>query len=79
MVGVTGLEPATFSSRTRRATKLRYTPAIGANKGTRTLDLQFTKLLLYQLSYVGIIIESGNRLYHISSWLSSIFKFYNYY
>jgi site-specific DNA recombinase len=25
-VGVTGFEPATFSSRTRRATKLRYTP-----------------------------------------------------
>ena len=29
------------------------TPRNGANKGTRTLDLQFTKLLLYQLSYVG--------------------------
>ena len=25
----------------------------GANKGTRTLDLLFTKQLLYQLSYVG--------------------------
>ncbi len=26
MVGVTGFEPATSSSRTMRATKLRYTP-----------------------------------------------------
>ena len=26
MVGVTGFEPATFWSQTRRATKLRYTP-----------------------------------------------------
>ena len=26
MVGVTGFEPATFWSRTKRATKLRYTP-----------------------------------------------------
>ena len=26
MVGVTGFEPATSSSRTKRATKLRYTP-----------------------------------------------------
>ena len=26
LVGETGFEPATFSSRTRRATKLRYTP-----------------------------------------------------
>ena|GEM_PF-5614300 len=53
MVGVTGFEPATFSSRTRRATKLRYTPTDGANEGARTPDLQFTKLLLYRLSYIG--------------------------
>jgi hypothetical protein len=26
VVGVTGFEPATFWSRTKRATKLRYTP-----------------------------------------------------
>ena len=26
MVGVAGFEPATFWSRTKRATKLRYTP-----------------------------------------------------
>lgn len=31
MVGVTGFEPATSSSRTTRATKLRYTP-IGKNR-----------------------------------------------
>ena len=56
MVEVTGFEPATFWSRTKRATKLRYTSTereAGANKGTRTLDLRFTKPLLYQLSYIG--------------------------
>src|SRR5579863_8175889 len=29
MVGVTGLEPATFWSRTKRSTRLSYTPKIG--------------------------------------------------
>ena len=57
VVEVTGFEPATFWSRTKRATKLRYTSTLlkkaGANKGTRTLDLRFTKPLLYQLSYIG--------------------------
>ena len=54
MVEVTGFEPATFWSRTKRATKLRYTSIKnGADKGTRTLDLRFTKPLLYQLSYIG--------------------------
>ena len=58
LVEVTGFEPATFWSRTKRATKLRYTSTYlvrkdGANKGTRTLDLRFTKPLLYQLSYIG--------------------------
>ena len=57
VVEVTGFEPATFWSRTKRATKLRYTSTgkekAGANKGTRTLDLRFTKPLLYQLSYIG--------------------------
>ncbi len=54
MVEVTGFEPATFWSRTKRATKLRYTSMRGANEGTRTLDLRFTKPLLCQLSYIGI-------------------------
>ena len=27
---------------------------IGADEGARTLDLRFTKPLLYQLSYVGL-------------------------
>ena len=54
MVEVTGFEPATFWSRTKRATKLRYTSKYGANEGTRTLDLRFTKPLLCQLSYIGI-------------------------
>ena len=53
MVEVTGFEPATFWSRTKRATKLRYT-SNGANEGTRTLDLRFTKPLLYRLSHIGI-------------------------
>ena len=47
VVEVTGFEPATFWSRTKRATKLRYTSIKnGANKGTRTLDLRFTKACL---------------------------------
>ena len=54
MVEVTGFEPATFWSRTKRATKLRYTSKNGANEGTRTLDLRFTKPLLYRLSHIGI-------------------------
>ena len=54
LVEVTGFEPATFWSRTKRATKLRYTSAKRqANEGTRTLDLRFTKPLLYRLSYIG--------------------------
>ncbi len=53
VVGVTGFEPATFWSRTKRATKLRYTPIGGANEETRTPDLLITNQLLYRLSYVG--------------------------
>lgn len=36
-VGVTGFEPATSSSRTRRATKLRHTPVLvmSLNKDSR--------------------------------------------
>ena len=54
VVEVTGFEPATFWSRTKRATKLRYTSIRGANEGTRTLDLRFTKPLLYRLSHIGV-------------------------
>ena len=53
LVEVTGFEPATFWSRTKRATKLRYTSKYGANEGTRTLDLLITNQLLYRLSYIG--------------------------
>ena len=53
LVGVTGFEPATSWSRTKRTTKLCHTPNIGANDGIRTHDLQFTKLLLCRLSYIG--------------------------
>ena len=52
MVEVTGFEPAAFWSRTKRATKLRYT-SYGANERTRTADLLITNQLLYQLSYIG--------------------------
>ena len=34
IIEVTGFEPATFWSRTKRATKLRYTSLYGANEGT---------------------------------------------
>ena len=54
MVEVTGFEPATFWSRTKRATKLRYAPINGANEGARTLDLRITNALLCQLSYIGL-------------------------
>ena len=54
LVEVTGFEPATFWSRTKRATKLRYTSIYGANEGTRTPDLLITNRLLYQLSHIGI-------------------------
>ena len=53
LVEVTGFEPATFWSRTKRATKLRYTSMTGANEGTRTPDLLITNQLLYRLSYIG--------------------------
>ena len=53
LVEVTGFEPATFWSRTKRATKLRYTSKDGANEGTRTPDLLITNQLLYRLSYIG--------------------------
>ena len=52
-VEVAGFEPAAFWSRTKRATKLRYTSKAGADKGTRTPDLLITNQPLYQLSYIG--------------------------
>ena len=51
-IGVTGFEPATFSTRTRRATKLRYTPdvptisagpSIGHSSGVRAARLRSLK------------------------------------
>ncbi len=64
LVEVTGFEPAASSSRTKRATKLRYTSIcgsvinradlLGANDETRTRDLLITNQLLYHLSHVGI-------------------------
>ena len=58
LVEVTGFEPATFWSRTKRATKLRYTSKYGADEGTRTLDLLITNRLLYQLSHIGITTDT---------------------
>ena len=52
-VEVAGFEPAAFWSRTKRATKLRYTSISGADEGTRTPDLLITNRLLYQLSHIG--------------------------
>ena len=53
LVEVAGFEPAAFWSRTKRATKLRYTSIPGANEGTRTPGLLITNQLLYRLSYIG--------------------------
>ena len=53
VVEVVGFEPTAFWSRTKRATRLRYTSKDGADKGTRTLDLMITNQPLYQLSYIG--------------------------
>ena len=53
LVEVAGFEPAAFWSRTKRATKLRYTSIAGADNGTRTHDLMITNQPLYQLSYIG--------------------------
>ena len=62
LVEVTGFEPATFWSRTKRATKLRYTSiSCGANEGTRTPDLLITNQLLYQLSYIGVWASFSSR------------------
>ena len=73
MVEVTGFEPATFWSRTKRATKLRYTSKYGADEGTRTLDLLITNRLLYQLSHIGtqLIAADSKELYHKTGPLSS--------
>ena len=37
VVGVAGFEPATFCSRSKRATKLRYTPKVEPIKGLEPL------------------------------------------
>ena len=71
MVEVTGFEPATFWSRTKRATKLRYTSLLrGANEGTRTPDLLITNQLLYRLSYIGIV---NSRYYSKASYVCPVF------
>ena len=39
-----------------------YAQTLGANGGARTLDLLFTKQLLYQLSYIGLLDLPTARL-----------------
>ena len=65
-VEVAGFEPAAFWSRTKRATKLRYTSKAGADKGTRTPDLLITNQPLYQLSYIG---KTSNSYYIIGPFV----------
>ena len=76
MVEVTGFEPATFWSRTKRATKLRYTSKNGANEGTRTPDLLITNQLLYQLSYIGILRIVSAKKYSTDIWKSQSFSIF---
>ena len=64
LVEVAGFEPAAFWSRTKRATKLRYTSKKnGADKGTRTLDLMITNQPLYHLSYIGTPVNYQRKDY----------------
>ena len=72
LVEVTGFEPATFWSRTKRATKLRYTSVTGANEGTRTPGLLITNQLLYQLSYIGT--SAPNIIANLPSFVQYFFE-----
>ena len=54
-VGVRRLELPASTSRTWRASQLRYTPIFGVLAGTRTLDPLIKSQLLYQLSYQDIL------------------------
>ena len=58
LVGVTGIEPATSSSRTMRATRLRHTPT------ERYLHQRFSSLSLFNLScmYNTPFFSSGGRV-----------------
>ena len=57
-VGVRRLELPASTSRTWRASQLRYTPRFGVLAGIRTLDPLIKSQLLYQLSYQDIILFS---------------------
>ena len=54
VVGVRRLELPASTSRTWRASQLRYTPKCGVLAGIRTLDPLIKSQLLYQLSYQDI-------------------------
>ena len=56
---VEGIEPSTQPWE-GRVLPLNYTRT-GADEGTRTHDLCFTKALLYQLSYIGVILSVRNQ------------------
>ena len=57
-VGVRRLELPASTSRTWRASQLRYTPRFGVLAGIRTLDPLIKSQLLYQLSYQDIYLFS---------------------
>ena len=56
-VGVRRLELPASTSRTWRASQLRYTPKCGVLAGIRTLDPLIKSQLLYQLSYQDIYYD----------------------
>ena len=80
VVGVTGFEPATFWSRTKRATKLRYTPEQWSQCGDsdpRPADYESAalptelhwQLMLFNYRQMGmgcqvILTEKGNDFLH---------------
>ena len=57
LVGVTGLEPAASWSRTKRATKLRYTPSLFFAMLFYILFLVLASVLLYFYLFCGIILK----------------------
>src|SRR5690554_4234054 len=55
MVGATGIEPATFSSRTRRATRLRYAPFGWRAFYRKTFDAQGVRAKIFAFGPVAPI------------------------
>ena len=57
LVGVTGFEPATFYSRSKRATKLRYTPTMEPMSGIEPLTCSLRMSRSAWLSYIGKLMS----------------------